>query len=415
VNRDRKFIFPQTASYYNVNGRRYPSLSTVFFFRGDGHRFITEEASLSLADTTFSLPVWNDVDGSDLIQVVNPFLAFLDVRKFLDGNQSKLNNSGYYIWNGNLNESFKSVFVGDIAYQYGMRYIVTTNPPLTMGDNPGLIPPLQSFFVEKKSPGTSLTNSVKMSPNWTTTDSPNTTGNTFTLRSSEAGEEPYVFRIKATQGDNTSYAVLHKNMYASPSYREEEDMQVLFFDEIPLTVYTVSPAQKELLSVNSSDGFSTGIPLGLRLKAQGEVRLDFSNSRTFSHHVYLKDKEKNNLEVDLQQTPHYTFTFTPKPDATGVTTLNDRFSLRFEFDPTGNEDVALPTADWTVSSGNGQIQVGSTSGVMNGLQLYNILGSVVYQDDAQSNEYLVPVAGQQTYIVKVKTGNEFKAKKIFVK
>jgi hypothetical protein len=250
-----------------------------------------------------------------------------------------------------------------------------------------------------------------MSPNWTQTYSPQE--DSYTLRSATSGStESGVLFVKATQGRKTSYATLLYEPEAMPSYHAEEDMQTLFYDEIPLTLYSLT-AQREALSVNVNGDFqSRNTDLGLRLREAGETKLEFTGLETFGYNVYLIDKEKQ-TEIDLQQTPEYTFVAT-KPANADVVEINDRFSLRM-----GTERVDVrPTADaptFIVTSLNSEIHVRSTSGSIRNLQIYAIDGALIYSDDAGAESYRVQVERGHIYVVKGQTGGTQEVRKVLVK
>jgi len=388
-SKGKAFVFPKTETSYQDEIHIIP----YYVSRTNANRFVTDTVTLS--GNTFNMPVWNDVVGSSLVQVVNPYLAYLDVSQFLAGNSAKLNPGGYIIWDGKINNSFTMVSTN------GNRYVYTAPSLSTL---PNLIPPLQSFFVQKSS--AALINSVKMSPDWTTT-----TGNSpYVLRS--APEETGILRIKSTQGGNTSYAVLNYDTDASPAYNGKEDVYTLFFDENPLTVYSLTSA-KEALSINTNGDFqSAPTGLGLRFASSGEVSLEFSGLETFGHDVFLIDKEKNQ-EINLQQTPSYTFTV--KASARAMTEINDRFALRMEY--TGNVSIKEidDNLDLYVFAKDGWLDVWAIDKPIENLQIYNMLGSLIYSNNKASDSFRISLGGWQVYIVKALVGNEIKVKKVYLK
>jgi hypothetical protein len=129
----------------------------------------------------------------------------------------------------------------------------------------------------------------------------------------------------------------------------------------------------------------------------------------------LIDREKNNLEVNLQQTPEYTFAVA-MPSNGEVIELNDRFTLRMDYTGigTGNRTVADAPA-LLVSGNDGYIHVRPASGVIRHLWVYNLVGKVIYHDPATSNEYKIPVERAQMYIVKALIGNRYAVEKVVVR
>ncbi|MDR3262050.1 MAG: hypothetical protein LBT78_09490, partial [Tannerella sp.] len=397
--RDSIFRFPKTRDkYIGANGVEYPTGRT------SPNKFITYGQTLSPADTTFNLPV-NGNSHWELIQVVNPYMAYLNVSTFLEKNKDKLSTSGYLIWDGEVDNNFLAVkLAGDDRYETGMRDVFSGTTAPVSSVNPELIPPLQSFFVVKKAdvPVTEL----KMSPNWTTTS-----GSTCTLRSSDT--EKGVLRIKATQGNNVSYTALKYDPCASNLYNRDEDVPAIFYDRIPLTLYTLTPC-REALSINVN-GDLTWSPtdLGLRITKTGEIKLEFTGLETFGYDVWLVDKSKNEI-IDLKKNPAYTFTAT----ATAAVEINNRFSLMMNHTDAGfATETALPIKDedWLASSADGHIHVKSLSGDLSGLQVYNLAGMLIYRTNEKASQYRINARGSHTYIVRVMTGNESKVKTIMLK
>jgi hypothetical protein len=221
-SREAIWSFPLSDQRYtDANGKEY-----ILQNRTTGHRFITDAVKLNPADTTFQLPVY-DSRGYVLIQVVNPYLAWLDVDAFVkgnggllpDGDANALLTNGYLFWDGLTGSDFTSVMLGSEA---GNGYYWSNKPEIDM-QHPTLIPPLQSFFVQKRYPSELLT-SLKMSPKWTrTTTSPPVWS--YVLRASDATNtvDLDALRIKASQGAQTAYALLRYVPEAAPEYNSRED------------------------------------------------------------------------------------------------------------------------------------------------------------------------------------------------
>jgi hypothetical protein len=407
VNRDSVFTFPKrTASYTGDNNLSYTTQRTD----DEGYRFITDVTLGS--DTTFDLPVANNVAGANFVQVVNPYLAWLNVGDFLAGNTGKISGS-YLSWNGNVNTgivAIKAFFEGDT-----LRYwIPSFASSATGGGTTGEIAPLQSFFVKKTTPSAGNPFTVKMSPNWTTTTGPS---NPYVLRSS-ANTAPPLLYVRASQGEKSSSAVLHFDPKAFLNYDDKEDVIQLFYDGtngsdgIPLTVYTLTP-QKEPLAINSSGDFSSiKIPLGLRVRDPGEITLSFSGQSTFLHTVTLIDEELKK-ETDLRTTSGYTFTVSKAADSKAVS-INDRFTLRMRYTGTGVETPEAGQPAWSVSGGNRRIEIQAHTGLIRRLHIYNVTGALVYATNTLSTHFSIPLEAG-LYIVRAQVGDAEKAEKVSVR
>jgi hypothetical protein len=405
INQDSTLIFPKAETAYTAsNNASYNNLD-----RTNRSRFITDPVSVT-SGGTFNLLVQNSAGTTvypKVLQVVNPYMAYLDIQKFLVGNSTVLETNGYVAWDGDMNTSFVAHYTDEVM-EHGIRWMTTFQAaPAT---NVGMIPPLKSFFVIRKdhiANPAAATNTLKMSPDWTTTQ--NVT-NPYTLRASTT--ETNVLRIKATQGTKTSSALLYYNPQAHAYYNGKEDVYQLFYDEIPLTVYAITP-WKEALAIYSDGDFSTrNTVLGLRVREAGEVTLTFSGMPTFGHDVWLIDKATGK-EIDLQQNDSYAFTVVKT--GSDAIDINDRFVLRAHYTGngiTGNEAPTLP--QWNVSSRDRYIHIQSTSLLINQLQVYDITGALIYSANTPSGYFRIPVT-QGIYIIKAQIGDEHKVEKVFVK
>ena len=339
-----------------------------------------------MVDSVFYMNI-TDNTGYDLVQVVNPYLAWLDVSKFLAGNSDHFSGAGYLVWPGRMDSGF------DVVAIDGNRYIYTSPPPLSTPA--GLIPPLQSFFVQKNTASASRA-WARMSPRWTTTSG----GSHPYLLLRAAPSDNGVLRIRLSQGQKTGYAALYYSPKASPEYVRREDIGTLLYDELPLTLYSLTALQ-EPLSINASGDFGQRtVPLGMRIREAGETKLEFTGLETFGHDVYLIDRARGGLETDLQETPEYTFTVTRPPGAAAVE-INDRFALRTVY--TGRGLVGVTEAnrpEVLFSSRDGYLYVRSPQAGIARLQVYSLSGMLLYSDGTVSREYRIAVGGPQTCIVR---------------
>lgn len=391
-SKDVPFTFPQSITTY-TGADNVPHTVT----RTNSTKFITHGVALA-ADSTFSLKVDNDVSGYSVIQVVNPYLAYLNISQFLASNNSNL-QGGYLIWNGNVNNGLTAI----IPSTNGNRYIYSA-PTFGTPTSAELIPPLQSFFVQKRSPY-NIINNVKMSPKWTTTSGGSSTS--YVLRSA-ATTESGLLLVKASQGEKIGYALLNNEIGASAQYDDQGDVVAVFIDEIPLTLYSLTP-EGQALFINSNSNYSGETALGLRVRDAGEVRLDFSGVETFGYNVYLADKERD-LEIDLQKTPYYTFTV--NKTGTELMEIDNRFFLRTG-EKTGMEEIG--SSGLLVSAGDGILEVRSTGGLIENIEIFNVIGSLVYRSHSASDYYRIPLGEWQIYIVKAQIGRNMEVKKVYVK
>jgi hypothetical protein len=370
-NKDSLFRFPKSATSYNNSPIR----------RISHRRFITDSIALDVK-RRFKLPVKNGANnnnsGYSILQIVNPYMAHLRIDSFLDNNPDF--SRGYYIWNGNKGSGIQTVGLVD-----GNRYIFT---PPNMVTSPDIIPPLQSFLITKLSGNIAKNiDSVNMSPNWTTT-----LPSTYSLRSGAISTG--VLEIKITQGTDDASAMLAYNSSAS-IFSDKWDMPVIFFDELPLSVYTFS-ATNEALIINSSGIFDiTPIPLGLRTKASGEVKLEFDGLATFGYNVLLFDAIKNK-DIDLSISPVYTFSVDKAKE------INDRFFLKITRKGSGQSNpCTAPSPTLIVKSFDGLLHISSPTNTIRSMEVYDVVGrKIFYDNNLNINEYTLQVPSPGMYTVK---------------
>jgi hypothetical protein len=397
INRDSVLTFPKSAtSYTGADGNPYTLTS-----RANKSHFITDGQK-----EEFNLPVANPSDASTvrILQVVNPYMAWLKVGDFLSGNTEL--QGAYMDWDGGVNTGIVSYYTGGAA---GMRYFI---PSVPNGATTGMIAPLKSFFVIAKSAPAPTT--LKMNAKWTTTSG---TSSPYTLRAT-AAPVPAQLYVKAVQGDKSSSTLLRYDPQAIANYRETEDIYQLFYDGtdgtdgIALTLYSMAP-WGEALAINSSDNFtSRNTPLGLHIREAGEVKLSFSGVQNFGHDIWLIDRVLNK-ETRLQENSSYTFTVAKTGNK--PVDINDRFSLYMKYTGlTGSETPSASLSGWSVSTRDRNIYVQSASGVIRDLQVYDVTGAGVYRSQGPSEQFRIPVV-QGVYILKAQFDNEQKIEKVFVR
>jgi hypothetical protein len=382
--RGKRFRFPSTfTSYTGANGEVTGTLA-----RGNSGRFITD--GVMAPSGALALPV---DDTYSLIQVVNPFAAYLKVNEFLThpDNTSRIENA-YKMWNGKVNEDLITVLARDT-----MRAVISDDL-LPVGTE-ALIAPFQSFFVMKKA-GASF-GSLTMNASMTTTVG---TSSRFTLRSSPPKMKG-ILRITVKQQLNCNTTVLIANsLYktgeasgGNPQFTCTSSRKA-FLNGVPVSVYTLSDDHKAL-SINLRDGFDAEVGLGIRVKNMNvPVSFDFSGVEGFGREVFLIDHELNDRVIDLQLTPEYTFNLRNYRRSDNMPTeLNDRFSLRFG-NPTRSESI---DSDVIVRSGRSRIDICSTGGMITGIEIYDMSGINVYKGNDRVSSATVSVTPNRLYFVKV--------------
>ncbi|MDR1865571.1 MAG: hypothetical protein LBR08_08370 [Bacteroidales bacterium] len=405
-NRDKLFGFPRKATQYAYNdGSRTSTLS-----RAQSGRFITDGA-MDVNTGDLLLPV----DGNNnysLIQLVNPFMAYLKVEAFLAANAGVL-EQGYKVWDGDVHGNFITILYPDAAHEDRLQIALTDRDMADKNMSAARIAPLHSFFVMKsaKQPVTSL----KMSSAMTTTQLP------APVVKKMSTDERQILRIRASGKETSNTTIVRHHPGAYAGYDSREDSRKLFNSEAYVAVYTFTPDMADPLAINSVGSLSDDIPLGLVLRNTDKVRLDFPNMEQFGSPVWLIDHELGK-RVNLRNNPVYTFTVR-QPAVPGVVELNNRFSLSFV-----DKDAASPPADEkkaeaseeqdvivTVEEGN-VIHVYSKSSVkIMSAQVYDVTGKMWFGSSAPARSYRIPVPAGRLYLLRVNIGGTTKTVKVVVR
>jgi hypothetical protein len=388
MNRDSVIRLPKPDMEYNAADGS--SIQFGSGARANGGRFITE--SLMYPGGLTPLPVPAN-EGMALVQVVNPYMAYLKFSDFISSNSTTL-NGGYYIWSGDVNDGFTGVIEGP-----NNRYLLTDDAVNGLSPDPDLIPPLQSFIVAKKN--TAELPNVYVAQTFTTT-SPAVN---YTLRADNVLTGGFL-RMTVKQGDAVASAALSYDLEASAAYGLR-DLPAVDYDALPLSLYTVAQDDKPLM-INSSDDFETGeLPLGIRTASVGEAAVSFTGLDDFGYDVVLKDKLIGTEKLLTASDNTYDFTITDNGS------IADRFVLDMTYTGKGITTDTDPTSPQSPKDG-ALIAHATDGGIMvSGLQpgtmmyVYDMEGRLVYSQHAAETQLIVPLPGGQ-YVV----GNEGRSIKI---
>ncbi|MDR0995176.1 MAG: hypothetical protein LBL81_02670, partial [Tannerella sp.] len=357
-NRDSSLCFPKSnTTYEDGTGTVSGPLS-----RDKAGRFVTDGQTLDTSGQ-FDMPLADNA-GMSLVQVVNPYLAYLNFSDFYAANADSI-REGYYIWNGNVNDGFVAVLGGTNG-----RYLLS-DPDSKMSSG-GLIPPLQSFLVAKTAGlGTERLCKLKMSPAFTTTKP----SASYTLRAANLLTGG-LLQITLKEGAASASAALAYDLEASAG-ADSRDLPLVNYDALPLALYTLDTNQKPLLMNSSNDFASTTVPLGLNAKSPGEATLSFTGLDSFGFDVYLSDKKKGTETALTPSNGNYAFTLAKAGET------NDRFSLRFVYTgkgvTTGAEELEVSSPFRAVSYQGGIVVDGLHPGT--NLYIYNVRGQLLYQTE----------------------------------
>lgn len=238
----------ESFNYYSADGNTVGN--TTLIKRSDNFR---------LNDVSGTITSVSAGNGNRYFLVGNPFMAHLNMKKFLETNQNKINQK-YWL----LTEGSQSVAVFD------------ENSDGFVGSASGVVAPMQGFFVEAANGVTGdvtnleLTYDVSMACTVPFTES----SLRAQTRSGSAGDNNAVVISALRDNRTVSQAFIHLSQDADSGYNEKED--ALLFDnsqlDIPAEVYTV--AGNAALSVNSTDD-ADGTEIGLLAEDANETVLVF--------------------------------------------------------------------------------------------------------------------------------------------
>lgn len=263
--------------------------------------------------------------------VGNPFMAYLDMKEFFDGNVNLLRK--YWLVTNN-----------------SQTVAVETEEDLTMnGAGDATVAPLQSFFVQKAE---GVTGEITLK---FTQDMQTLGGTGDGLRSANA------LTITATTSDGrTSRAAVAYDMAASADYEASEDAE-LFLDsnlgDVPM-VYTVAGTMAT--SINRTSELYN-IPLGVYGSKQEMVTLSFGGLNQFSSATLYDAQEQT-------ETPLHEGKTVSVPAGT-----SGRYFLRAGT-PTGNEVIAR-NAFLVYSVGGGKVMVTSSNTPLKDIRVYTMGGA----------------------------------------
>jgi hypothetical protein len=369
-NTDSVLWFPKpNTQYIGVDNDQISFTGTTK--RVDAARFITD-AMQPTGNGMFREPVKGDFNGATLLQVVNPYFAYLNFAAFYQANKDSIAN-GYYVWDGKPDDGFVGVLAGPNG-----RYLITA-PTSSLLSNPGDIPPLQSFIVAKNTAiGAQTVNGLSLSPDMTST----TPSASYTLRAANVLTGG-LLQIQLTEGSASASAALVYDLAASPG-SDSNDLPALTSEAMPLALSTLNSEKKPLLMNSSNDFAASTIPLSLNVKNAGQVMLTFSGLKNFGYTVYLDDSQTGK---EMKLTPSdniYSFT----KGSSDAALINGRFSLRMVYTGTGittgtegADNSSLHAAD-----DNGSLQIsGLHPGTM--LYIYNIKGQLLYQQKMDNVQF----------------------------
>lgn len=351
----------ETFTYYDANGDETETKSDKIERINSGK---LEISKLNETDAKISVQLQAN-DNSNYYLIGNPFMAYLDAKKFLtDGANSSLADM-YWFNDADGVQNIVAIEDGD--------WITTDS------ETAPIIPPLHSFFVRKAdnaSGNVTVTFKDDMQVLGTATSDETTNTNALILTAQ-------------TADGKTSRAAIAYDATAKATYETDEDAE-LFLDsnlsDVP-TIYTVAGTMAT--SINRTSELYN-IPVGIYGNSTEMVTLSFEGLSHFSSATLYDAEEK---------------TETPLREGTTLTvpaSTSGRYFLRAGA-PTANEQIATDAIQIYTLSGN-RVMVTSTTPLKD-IRVYTISGALVKQAKAGfcSHELYLPEDG--IYVISAKSAN----------
>ena len=314
--------------------------------------------------------------------VGNPFMAHLDMTEFFNENNSVI-ESKYWFVDGTNQE----VAVKDANLWNSTKTV-----------SPGLIAPLQSFFVKKTSTNTSDPNTLSIQ----FTNEMQTLG--VASNDSWLNSTMPTITLTARKGNRQSKALIVAKAKADDNYQSKEDAE-LFLDsnlsDVP-TVYTVAGNQTTSINVRKD---LSNIPFGIYSNDDSDVELTITGQEDFGN-LELYDAETNSSRL----IGNGEVTVTLKGNTHG------RYFLRSDYVPTGNEVVKAKEKISIYSMMPGQVIVSSVDPLTR-ILVYNLSGQLVSTrtDLHTPTAYLDGLNPGQIYIVRAETADQVQTEKVEVR
>ena len=324
--------------------------------------------------------------NEDYYLIGNPFMAALDMSKFLAGNQDQI---------ANVIRLFTEE--GETVYTITQEGATLSN----ISEQISTIAPLQGFMVKKAE---SWNGTITFNTNMTTVEKASATLRSLLADAEPKAAFPQLF-ITAERDGQQSSAMVACREEASVGYRDGEDI-VMITDpdrmEVP-TVYTL--AGNRAVIIHSTPDMHN-IPLGIYSDNKDPVVVRFSGVETFNVPVYLYDAETQTSTLIASSNQELTL-----PGNT-----HGRYFLRSDYVPTGNDVVKAKGAISIYSMMPGQVIVSSIDPLTR-IWVYNLSGQLVTSRNNLNTPtaYIDGLLPGQIYIVKAETANRIQTEKVEVR
>ncbi len=308
----------------------------------------TSKPNMSDVDASGNVTIkLSDVDGDgNHFLIGNPYMAYIDIEKFLAGNNTVLGNKYWTI------------------SPSGTASVGTPDVDWVSEETTGNIAPMQAFFVERagynpESPfdETGLADlTVTFTPEMMVAQATATSGTTTRAYTASNPQ----LTLTASSANGKSRAAIVQRSDASNQYESDKDAVTLLDSELDApTVYTV--AGNYAAAVNAIHDYKN-VPLGVYADADEEVELTIEGASQLVEPLYLYDA------VTRSTTPIESDSYT----------LNLQGSSHGRYFLTTDEGITVESDIRIYSPADGQLIIASTpSDKLKQVQVYDLSGRVV--------------------------------------
>ena len=426
-----RFTFPRLEdSYYYYNGAGF-SDPRYTGPKQQGDRVTPPEspeitvlprASIANSDSLRSrftyegLPSYNPATGSftmtahvygpsePLAMIGNPFMSHLSLNAFQTANNGLI-TTNFYVWSNRSTGFFEAVKL----LNGNMDHITTTG-------GPAVIPPMQSFLVERQSTALFTTPFV-LNANMSVTQPGDK------LRSGSSILPLNVAIYKGGSRESAITLVYDENVWSN-KYNASKDLFTLFPKEkSPVILYALAnqlDVVMQAVSIHTFGELNKAIPLAIRTDSRGDL-LTFSVTglEAFApeFNVYLNDTKAPSGQPlhNLRKDSTYTFTnFDGNID-------EGRFYIQFVENPVGGGiptgDKKASLKDFYVYSMRGMVHIYSESDPIEKIEVCNLQGQRIWMKDKIRNELFsfdMYANLHQAVIVRVLTKNGLRSVKLMI-
>lgn len=240
-NKDYIFHFPKshtTYRYYDINGKPVGNMTESVTRTQVGKLMVDNQDKMPR-----HIPLERQSEGTEFL-FGNPFMAHIDIRKFLNGN---------------------SHVISDVQiYRNGDYVTVKADGTSSAANVPELINPMEAVFVTTPNSTSDIT--ITVSEDMLTQAAGSNVRNT-----SNALSRIY---LNARRNNQISSCVVLQSVAAQDGYRSGEDAFLLIESEAKPEVAVYTAADGEALSIQYVRAASR-IPVGFFMKSEGRVELSF--------------------------------------------------------------------------------------------------------------------------------------------